>query len=47
MEHFYFLKQISESRSDVRRMQAGGVRRESERAQQQRGEAGACGENII
>lgn len=37
MEHFYFLKQICETRSDVRHRQEAGVRIESERAQQQRG----------
>lgn len=38
MEQFYFLKQIPETRSDVRHRQTAGVRRESERAQQQRPE---------
>lgn len=37
VEHFYFLKQIPETRSDVRQSQTAGVRRESEKAQQQRG----------
>lgn len=37
VEHFYFLKQIPETRSDERQSQTAGVRRESETAQQQRG----------
>lgn len=35
VEHFYLLKQISETRSDERQRQAAGVRRESEKAQEQ------------
>lgn len=31
VEQFYFLKQIPETRSDVRHRQTAGVRRESER----------------
>lgn len=52
VEHFYLLKQISETRSDERQRQAAGVRRESERAPGTAvcgggGEARACGENIF
>lgn len=35
VEHFYLLKQISETRGDERQRQAAGVRRESEKAQEQ------------
>lgn len=46
MEQLYFLKQIPETRSDVRHRHTAGVRRESEKAQQQ-SEAGACGKNKL